>query len=43
MILKNYHDNLLTHLSWYRIHHFLCFIINTEPRDDRWKVLVVLR
>jgi len=35
MILKNYHDNLLPHLSWYRIYHFLCFIINTEPRDHR--------
>ena len=32
---NDYHDNLLPHLSWNRIYHFLCFIINTEPRDHR--------
>jgi len=31
----DYHDNFLPHLSWYRIYHFRCFIINTEPRDHR--------
>ena len=31
----DYHDNFLLHLSWYRIYHFRCFIINTEPRDHR--------
>ena len=33
----DYHDNFLPHLSWYRIYHFRCFIINTEPRDHRWR------
>ena len=27
---------MVPHLSWYRIYHFRCFIINTEPRDHRW-------
>ena len=29
------HDKFLPHLSWYRIYHFLCFIINMEHRDQR--------
>ena len=33
----NYHDIFFPHLSWYRIYHFRCFIINTEPRDHRCK------